>query len=145
MLEEFAYLGEEKAREVVITNTNRIADRIEAISPIHPDKCPPTIPHAEEDLEEITSPVVRRAVSQTVKVVNAIIRERGASPVYINIELAREMAKDFSERNKIKKENDANRVRNELLMKQICEEFGKRDATGQDLLKQKLLAKAPNA
>lgn len=92
----------------------------------------------EEDLEDVTSPVVRRAVSQTVKVINAIIRERGSSPVYINIELAREMAKDFSERNKIKKENDANRARNDRLMEQIREEFGKRDATGQDLLKQKL-------
>ena len=92
----------------------------------------------EEDMEEITSPVVRRAVSQTVKVINAIIRERGSSPVYINIELAREMAKDFSERNKIKKENDEHRARNEQLMEQIREEFKKRDATGQDLLKLKL-------
>ena len=92
----------------------------------------------EEDMEEITSPVVRRAVSQTIKVINAIIRERGSSPVYINIELAREMAKDFSERNKIKKENDANRARNDRLMEQIREEFGKRNATGQDLLKLKL-------
>ncbi len=53
MLEEFSYLGEEKAKEVVIDNTNKIADMVEKISPIYPDKCPPSIPHSEEDLEEM--------------------------------------------------------------------------------------------
>ena len=53
MLEEFSYLGDEKCREVVITNTNLIADRIEKISPIYPDKCPPSIPNAEEDLHDM--------------------------------------------------------------------------------------------
>ena len=53
MLAEFAYLGDEKCREVVITNTNLIADRIEKISPIYPDKCPPEIPHSEENLHDM--------------------------------------------------------------------------------------------
>ncbi len=53
MLEEFAYLGEEKAYEVVVTNTNRIADRIEKISPVYPDKCPPVIPNSDETLRNI--------------------------------------------------------------------------------------------
>ena len=53
MLEEFSYLGEEKCREVVITNTHVVADWIENISPIHPDKCPPVIEHSEEDLQKM--------------------------------------------------------------------------------------------
>ncbi len=53
MLDEFAYLGPEKCREVVITNTIRVADMIEKISPIYPDKCPPSIPHSEEDLQNM--------------------------------------------------------------------------------------------
>ncbi len=53
MLEEFAYLGSEKAEEVVITNTNIIADMIEKISPIHPGKFPPVIENSDRDLKEI--------------------------------------------------------------------------------------------
>lgn len=53
MLEEFAYLGRQKAEEVVITNTNLIADRIEKISPVRPDKCPPVLPNSDEDLRTI--------------------------------------------------------------------------------------------
>ncbi|MBQ5950642.1 MAG: PolC-type DNA polymerase III [Lachnospiraceae bacterium] len=53
MLEEFSYLGPEKAREVVITTPNRIADRIERISPVRPDKCPPVIEDSDKTLREI--------------------------------------------------------------------------------------------
>ena len=53
MLAEFMYLGEEKAREVVITNTNKIADMCEKISPISSEKCPPHIEGCEKQIEEI--------------------------------------------------------------------------------------------
>ena len=54
MLEEFSYLGEEKAFEVVVTNTNKIADMCEQISPISPEKCPPHIEGCEQTLKDIT-------------------------------------------------------------------------------------------
>ena len=53
MLKEFAYLGSEKAEEVVITNTNRIADMCEKISPVRPDKCPPVIENSNQMLRDI--------------------------------------------------------------------------------------------
>ena len=53
MLDEFAYLGSEKAYEVVIKNTNLIADMIEKISPVRPDKCPPVIENSDQMLRDI--------------------------------------------------------------------------------------------
>ena len=53
MLEEFAYLGSKKAQEIVIDNPNRIADMVEKISPVRPDKCPPVIEDSDKTLREI--------------------------------------------------------------------------------------------
>ncbi len=53
MLEEFRYLGSDEAKEVVITNTNLIADMIEKISPVRPDKQPPIIENSDETLTNI--------------------------------------------------------------------------------------------
>ena len=53
MLDEFQYLGEEKAYEVVVTNTNKVSDMCEWITPISPEKCPPYINNCEQTIKEI--------------------------------------------------------------------------------------------
>ena len=53
MLAEFDYLGPEKAYEVVVENTNLIADMCEKIKPISPEKCPPHIPGCEQTIKDI--------------------------------------------------------------------------------------------
>ena len=53
MLDEFKYLGEEKAYEVVVTNTNKVANMCEQISPISQEKCPPHIPGCEQTIKDI--------------------------------------------------------------------------------------------
>lgn len=96
------------------------------------------LPASTEEMEDITSPVVRRAVAQTIKVVNAIIREQGESPVNIHLELAREMSKNFQQRNDLDKAMKDNNAENERLMKDLHELFPGRNITGQDLVKYRL-------
>ncbi len=66
MLDEFAYLGEDTAREVVIDNPNKIADMIEEIRPIPEGSYPPSIPGSEESLTELCMTAVHETFGENV-------------------------------------------------------------------------------
>ena len=73
MLEEFAYLGEEKAREVVIDNPRAIAESVEEMRPVPEGFHPPYLEGAEEE--------IRRMATERAKAVYgpdlpAIVKER---------------------------------------------------------------------
>lgn len=91
----------------------------------------------KEIVDSVTSPVVRRAVSQTLKVLNALIDKYG-SPCAVNIETAREIGKPFKERDEIGKDNkerEKNRSETEKLLK---ETYGLTRVTATDILKYRL-------
>ena len=53
MLEEFSYLGAQKAFEVVVTNTNRIADMCDVVRPVPHNLFAPKIENSVEDLKSL--------------------------------------------------------------------------------------------
>lgn len=91
----------------------------------------------EERISDITSNVVRRAVNQTLRILNEIIKEYG-SPQFVTIELARELSKDFSERNKIKKLQEQNFANNENAKNDLAEKFKLSKVSHFDLMKYRL-------
>lgn len=89
-----------------------------------------------DEIREIPNPVVRRAIAQTVKVVNAVIRRYG-SPVAVNVELAREMGRTFQERRDMMKSMEDNNAANEKLKDEL-KGYGVVHPSGLDIVKLKL-------
>ena len=93
-------------------------------------------PEINRIINNIQSPVVRRSVAQTVRVINAIIRKYG-SPQAVNVELSREMSKSFLER---KKAEAAMELRHKENVK-FCEEIkklGVYSPNGEDITRYRL-------
>lgn len=88
------------------------------------------------EIDEIVNPVVIRSLAQTRKVINAVI-DRYGSPIRINIELARELSKNFKDRKAIEKEQKENRDNIDKIKKQLEELMGK-VPTGREVLKYRL-------
>ena len=88
------------------------------------------------EIDEIVNPVVIRSLAQTRKVINAVI-DRYGSPIRINIELDRELSKNFKDRKAIEKEQKENRDNIDKIKKQLEELMGK-VPTGREVLKYRL-------
>ena len=80
MLDDFNYLSDEKAYEIVVTNTNKIANMIEKISPISPEKCPPYINNCEKTIKEIA-----------YKKANELYAENGVIPDLVKDRMDKEL------------------------------------------------------
>ena len=87
------------------------------------DECTPKYKLPVIQKDEIRNPVVYRSVTQTRKVINAIIDKYG-SPFEIHIELARDLTKNFKERKEIENKQKENRAKNEALKQDINQHFG---------------------
>lgn len=86
--------------------------------------------------EDFTNPVVFRAINQTRKLVNAIVKEYGA-PMSVHIELARDLNKSFDERRKIEKEQKENQLSRQSDIDEFENRFGVQ-ANGLNLAKMRL-------
>ncbi len=90
----------------------------------------------KEEQNELTNPVVKRAIAQTRKVINALIREYGQFDS-VHIELTREIKKSHKDRNEIKKGQEKYQKFKEKVVEDFRRLFG-RDPKGAELLKFRL-------
>ena len=95
MLEEFSYLGAEKAYQVVVANTRKIAEMIEVIRPIPEGKYPPKIENADEILREACTkkaisiygdPLPERILARLEKELDSIIGN-GYAVMYVSAKM----------------------------------------------------------
>lgn len=93
---------------------------------------------AQGSIADIPNPVVKRAISQAMKVLKAIKQKYGCPPVEIHIEMARELAKSFDERQKMTKSIEENQSHNERIKERLQKEFNVPYPSGQDIVKLKL-------
>ncbi|MBQ7802729.1 type II CRISPR RNA-guided endonuclease Cas9 [Candidatus Saccharibacteria bacterium] len=100
-------------------------------------------PLSEAEKNQLTNPVVKRAIGQTRKVINAIIKKYG-SPYQIKIECGRDLSKSASERREdTKRQNDAEKA-NQGITKILGESFGIANPTGHQISKYKLFEEQSN-
>ncbi len=98
MLEEFAYLGKQKAFDVVVTNTRAIADMIEAVLPIPDGQYTPDLPGAAQELETLCyneakrrfgDPLPEVVSTRLEKELNSIVEHGFASLYMIAVKLVK--------------------------------------------------------
>ena len=65
MLKEFSYLGDELAYEVVVENSNKIADMVEVIKPIPDETYPPVIEGSDTELREMCYEKAKRIYGES--------------------------------------------------------------------------------
>lgn len=88
----------------------------------------------EVTLQDIGSPVARKALSEAIKQVNAVVREWGV-PDLIHVELARDVGKSAEERDKIKRGIDERNAEKDRLREQYRATVGRDSRTAEDLLR----------
>ncbi|NLT57485.1 MAG: PolC-type DNA polymerase III [Clostridiales bacterium] len=84
MLEEFAYLGEDKAREVVVENTRLVASWCEPVNPLRKGMFPPEIEGADRELRDIATARAKALYGDPLPPIVAERLERELAPIIGN-------------------------------------------------------------